>query len=260
MGAGKTSIGRRLAARLGLPFRDADAEIEAGGRLHDPGIFRQFRRSALPRRRAAGDPAAAGGRPAGAGFRRRRLHGSGNSGSSREAVSVWLRAPCRRCCAGSPGRDHRPLLVAGDPAEILRRLMDQRHPGLCRGGRDRGLRRREPGCDHRPGAGGLARPGRRRGGCRVALRSASYDVVIGDGPAGAGRRAAGAAAAAEARGDRDRRDGGGAASAALRAGLAEAGIASADRRAARRGFEEPGDLQARGRSSCWRPGWSGGPP
>ncbi len=39
MGSGKTSVGRRLAARLGLPFHDADAEIEAAAGMTIPEIF-----------------------------------------------------------------------------------------------------------------------------------------------------------------------------------------------------------------------------
>jgi shikimate kinase len=42
MGAGKTSVGKRLAAKLGLPFVDADAEIEAGAQLTIPEIFERF--------------------------------------------------------------------------------------------------------------------------------------------------------------------------------------------------------------------------
>ena len=42
MGAGKTSVGKRLAAKLGLPFVDADAEIEAGAQLTISEIFERF--------------------------------------------------------------------------------------------------------------------------------------------------------------------------------------------------------------------------
>src|SRR4051794_25708447 len=63
MGAGKTSIGKRLAARLGLPFRDADTEIEAAAGCAIPEIFARFGEAAFRdgerrviRRLLAGDP------------------------------------------------------------------------------------------------------------------------------------------------------------------------------------------------------------
>src|SRR3569623_6844 len=63
MGAGKTSIGRRLAARLGLPFRDADAEIELAAGCTIPELFARYGEPAFRdgerrviRRLLAGDP------------------------------------------------------------------------------------------------------------------------------------------------------------------------------------------------------------
>jgi shikimate kinase len=48
MGAGKSSIGRRLAHRLGLPFVDADTEIEKAAGLTIPEIFAEARRALFP--------------------------------------------------------------------------------------------------------------------------------------------------------------------------------------------------------------------
>ena len=75
MGAGKTSLGRRLAARLEVPFRDADQEIETAAGLTVSEIFDQIRRTLFPRWRAAGDCPPAGRGAARAGHGRRRLHG-----------------------------------------------------------------------------------------------------------------------------------------------------------------------------------------
>ncbi len=54
MGAGKSSIGRRLALRLGIPFVDADAEIEKAAGMIDPGYLRRPTASPIsaPARRA----------------------------------------------------------------------------------------------------------------------------------------------------------------------------------------------------------------
>lgn len=129
MGAGKTTVGRRLARTLGMPFKDADAEIElaAGRSISDifaergEGEFRSGERRVI-RRLLDGPPvvlATGGGafmNPETRGLIRAR------------ALSVWLRAELdvlvRRCSR----RDTRPLLKAGDPRETLERLARERYP------------------------------------------------------------------------------------------------------------------------------------
>jgi shikimate kinase/3-dehydroquinate synthase len=129
MGAGKTSIGRRLAARLGMPFRDADAEIELAAGCTIPELFARYGETEFRagerrviRRLLAGDPLvlAAGG-------------GAFMDAETRatvrdEAVSIWLRCPLSTLLRRVAGRDHRPLLSDGDPADVLRRLIEVRYP------------------------------------------------------------------------------------------------------------------------------------
>ncbi len=159
MGAGKSSVGKRLARRLGLPFADADNEIESRRRHVDPRDLRPSWRAGLPRRRAARHRPPAGGRPAGARHRRRRLHERGDAGAHRRARPLGL-AEGRSRRAAAPGAPPRRPPAAeerpgGDADPADRRAL----PGLCRGG------------GHRPFARGAARHHGRRGGRRTRAPS-----------------------------------------------------------------------------------------
>jgi shikimate kinase len=129
MGAGKTSVGKRLAAALELPFIDADSEIEKAAGLTVPEIFarhgeEEFRRG--ERRviaRLLNDPphvlATGGGT-----F----IDHSTRALMREKAVTVWLRAPLAVLMRRVEKRDNRPLLKDGDPEAVMRRLMDIRNP------------------------------------------------------------------------------------------------------------------------------------
>ena len=130
MGAGKSTVGRRLATRLDLPFTDADAEIETAAGHVDPGHLRDARRGLLPRRRAAGDrapPRRGAGR---ARDRRRRLHERGDPRphrarpASRSGCGPISTCSCAACASGRTG----PLLQNPDPEGTMRRLIEARHP------------------------------------------------------------------------------------------------------------------------------------
>jgi shikimate kinase/3-dehydroquinate synthase len=129
MGAGKTSIGRRIAARLGLPFRDADAEIELAAGCTIPEIFARYGEPAFRdgerrviQRLLAGDPMVLA--YGGGAF----MDASTRAATRRDAVSVWLRCPVPTLARRVAGRDNRPLLANGDREATLRRLTEIRNP------------------------------------------------------------------------------------------------------------------------------------
>jgi shikimate kinase/3-dehydroquinate synthase len=129
MGAGKTAIGRRLALRLGLPFRDADQEFEhAAGitvseffaRFGEP-EFRAGERRVI-RRLLAGPPCVLA--TGGGAF----MDPETRAAIRAEAISLWLRCPLPILVRRTSARSHRPLLRQGDPETILAALMEARHP------------------------------------------------------------------------------------------------------------------------------------
>ena len=129
MGVGKTNVGRRLAAKLGLPFRDADAEIErdAGCSIAEmfardgEAAFRQRERRVIGRLLAEGPIVLATG---GGAF----MDAETRRAMRDRAVSIWLRCDLPLLLRRLAACTDRPLLRGGDPAETLRRLMALRHP------------------------------------------------------------------------------------------------------------------------------------
>jgi shikimate kinase len=129
MGAGKSTIGRRMAARLRLPFVDADNEIEAAAGMSIPDIFEvhgepHFRdgEARVIARLLEGGPIllATGG---GAFLRddtRARIRD--------KAISVWLKAEADVILRRVRRRENRPLLKTPDPAATIARLIEARHP------------------------------------------------------------------------------------------------------------------------------------
>jgi shikimate kinase len=129
MGAGKSSIGRRLATELGLPFVDADSEIEAAAGMTIPEIFeahgepyfRSGEARVIARLLDSGPQVLASGGGAFINPQTRDLiRGRG--------VSVWLKADAEVLLRRIRRRSDRPLLKTDDPEQTLRRLIDERYP------------------------------------------------------------------------------------------------------------------------------------
>jgi shikimate kinase len=129
MGAGKTTIGRRLAAALQLPFADADDEIvSAAGRSVEDIFaergeceFRRGERQVIARLLAGPVHVLATGGGAFIDPTTRALMKS-------RAISIWLKAPIDVLMKRVTRRDHRPLLKEEDPQAVMQRLMEERYP------------------------------------------------------------------------------------------------------------------------------------
>lgn len=129
MGVGKSSIGRRLAQALGLPFRDADAEIEtAAGRSISEifthlgeEAFREGERRVIARLLEGPRHVLATGGGA-------MTHAATRALIAERCVSVWLKADLEVLARRVARRDHRPLVAGKDPAAVLAAQAQARYP------------------------------------------------------------------------------------------------------------------------------------
>ena len=129
MGAGKTSIGRRLADKMGLTFIDADTEIEKAAGKSIPDIFadhgethfRDGERRVIARLLENGKQVLATG---GGAF----MNGETRSAIKAHGLSIWLKADLEVLLKRVAKRGGRPLLENRDPAEVLQNLINIRYP------------------------------------------------------------------------------------------------------------------------------------
>ena len=129
MGAGKTTVGRRLAARLKRPFLDSDEEIEKAAQMSIPEIFAQrgeaeFRAGetrVIARVLKTQDVVLATG---GGAF----VHPETRALVKQQAVSVWLKAEIDILFERVSRRSNRPLLKTANPRATLEKLIEDRYP------------------------------------------------------------------------------------------------------------------------------------
>ena len=129
MGVGKTTVGRRLASKLRVPFLDADQEIEASANMRIADIFeiygeasfRDGERKVIQRLLAEGPHVLATG---GGAFMNEKTRALVRA----KSTSVWLRADLDVLVKRTALRDTRPLLRQGNRREILKKLLAERGP------------------------------------------------------------------------------------------------------------------------------------
>ncbi len=129
MGSGKSAIGRRLAARIGMDFVDADSEIEEAAGLsindifevHGEDAFRDGERRVIARLLSKPAHILATGGGAFMDPETRKI-------VKERGISVWMRAEFDVLLRRVSRRDNRPLLKGNDKEEVLRRLIEERYP------------------------------------------------------------------------------------------------------------------------------------
>lgn len=127
MGAGKTSVGKRLAARLNVPFKDADHEIEEAAGLTVAEIFEKFgepefrdgERRVIARLLGEAPHILATGGGA-------YMDATTRAAMKERAFTIWLKAPVEMLLARVAKRQTRPLLNNADPRGTLEKLLAQR--------------------------------------------------------------------------------------------------------------------------------------
>ena len=129
MGVGKSTVGRRLARHLKLPFFDADAEIEAAAGAtveeifarHGEAAFRDGERRVIARL-VTGPPIVLS--TGGGAF----MDANTRELIAEKALSIWLKADLDLLLKRVSKRGGRPLLKGGDPRKIMADLMERRYP------------------------------------------------------------------------------------------------------------------------------------
>jgi shikimate kinase len=129
MGVGKTTVGRRLAQRIGLPFVDADHEIEAAAGMTVSEIFERFGEAHFRDGERRVIARLIDGRPkviatGGGAF----LNEHTRALILAQAVAIWLHAEPRVLAERVRRRDTRPLLRGKDPEAVLTQLAEARNP------------------------------------------------------------------------------------------------------------------------------------
>jgi shikimate kinase len=129
MGAGKTAIGRRVAAILGLPFTDSDHEIESVSRMTIPDLFesygeaefRSLEQRVIVRVLESGPQVLSTG---GGAF----MNAQTRDAIAAYGLSVWLKADVDTLLERVSKKQNRPLLKDSDPRAMLEKLMAERYP------------------------------------------------------------------------------------------------------------------------------------
>jgi shikimate kinase len=129
MGAGKSTIGKRVAQMLGLNFIDADAEIETASRMTIPELFenygepefRDLERRVIKRILRSGPRVLATG---GGAF----MNEATRKAIAKTGISVWLKAELDVLMERVSRKSNRPLLKTADPRATMQKLIDDRYP------------------------------------------------------------------------------------------------------------------------------------
>jgi shikimate kinase len=129
MGAGKTAIGRKVAAMLGLPFTDSDHEIESVSRMTIPDLFerygeaefRSLEQRVIVRVLESGSQVLSTG---GGAF----MNEQTRAAIAAYGLSVWLKADVDTLLDRVSKKQNRPLLKNADPRAVLEKLMMERYP------------------------------------------------------------------------------------------------------------------------------------